>query len=65
MHLLVAIDPIPSEPAGAGVDPGQHDGIGLECVRGMLAQFAGLDHHPFFGLPLDQSKILPGGDRQQ
>jgi hypothetical protein len=31
----------------------------------MLAQFAGLDHHPFFGLAANQSKILPGGDRQQ
>ena len=28
-------------------------------------QFAGLDHHPLFGLSLDEAIVLPGGDRQQ
>jgi hypothetical protein len=31
----------------------------------MFVQLAGFDAHPLLGLPLNQSKILPGGDRQQ
>jgi hypothetical protein len=31
----------------------------------MLVELAGLDHHPLFGLNLDELKVLPGGERQQ
>ena len=65
MQLLVVRDPVPVEPARPGVDPREHDGIGFDRIERMFAQFASLDHHPFFGLAPNQPKILPSGDRQQ
>jgi len=65
MQFFILRDLVPSEPPRAGVDPSQHDGIRFDRIERMFAQFAGLDHHPFFGLAPNQPKILPSGERQQ
>jgi len=59
------LNSVPIEPARPSIDPGEHDGIGFDRIERMFAQFPDLYCHPCFGLALNQSKILPSGDRQQ